>query len=77
MDVPALVNWIVGLVVTVMVPVWGRTAAAISRNGREVAELRGRVTAIEQFHGELSSRSATCTSASEASRRRRTRWPGR
>ena len=53
MDISNLIIWIIGLVVTVMVPVWARTAAAISRNGREVSELRGRLGAIESMHGNL------------------------
>ena len=47
-----LLSWGVS---AVLVPLWLHTAAAIARNGRDVAELRGRVKAIEQFHGELSS----------------------
>lgn len=52
-DIPIgqLLSWGVS---AVLVPLWLHTAAAIARNGRDVAELRGRVTAIEQFHGELS-----------------------
>jgi len=46
------VNWI-GVVVTVMVPVLGGTVAAISRNGREVARLAGRLDAMEKLHGHL------------------------
>ena len=54
MEISDLVLWGLGIAVTVMVPVWARTAAAISRNGREVAELRGRLTAMETMHGSLS-----------------------
>ena len=53
MDISNLIIWIIGLVVTVMVPVWARTAAAISRNGREVSELRGRLDAVEGAHSDL------------------------
>ena len=49
-DVNTLLDW----AAAIMVPIWLHTAAAIARNGRDVAELRGRVKAIEQFHGELS-----------------------
>ena len=53
MELSNLVTWALGLVVVVLSGVWARTAAAISRNGREVAELRGRVDAIEGGQGDV------------------------
>ena len=47
MDLSSIAMWGIGIAVSVMIPVWARTAAAISRNGREVAELRGRIAAME------------------------------
>lgn len=47
MEIGTLVTWIIGMVVAVLSGVWARTVAAISRNSRETAELRGRVDALE------------------------------
>lgn len=47
MEIDTLVTWAIGMVVAVLSGVWARTVAAISRNSRETAELRGRVEAIE------------------------------
>jgi hypothetical protein len=51
LSISTLLGWGIS---AILVPLWLHTAVAISRNGRDVAELRGRVKAIEQFHGELS-----------------------
>ena len=53
MEIDTLFTWVIGVVVTVMVPLWARTAAAISRNGREVSELRGRIVAMESADASL------------------------
>lgn len=53
MELGGLITWALGLVVVALSGAWARTAAAISRNGREVAELRGRLVALEGSTGEL------------------------
>ena len=47
MDIGLIANVITGLLGALLAGAWARTAAAISRNGREVSELRGRISAME------------------------------
>lgn len=53
MEIGTLITWAIGVVVAVLSGVWARTAATIARNGRETAELRGRVDALEAGAGDL------------------------
>ncbi len=53
MELSELITWAIGLVVSAMVAFLGRLSATTSRNGRETAELRGRVDAMEKVHGQL------------------------
>ena len=58
MDIGLIANVITGLLGALLAGAWARTAAAISRNGREVSELRGQIQAMQQTEasvlGELS-----------------------
>ncbi len=54
MELAHLITWAIGLAVTAMMAFLGRLAAASARNGRETAELRGRVDAMERVHSQLS-----------------------
>ena len=55
-----LIEWALGIVVVVLSGAWGRLASKVVKNGEltaaqgeEVAELRGQMAAMREFHGEL------------------------
>ena len=53
MEFSTLIATISTIAVSVLVPLWLQTASAISRNGREVSELRGRIGAMERTDANL------------------------
>ncbi len=54
MEISDLFNWGTNIIILGIVPLLVSMFAAISRNGRETAELRGRIDTIERMHGHLS-----------------------
>ena len=57
MDLASLITWELGIVSTILAGVLGRLAQLTGRNGREVAELRGRVDVLshtlDQLRGQM------------------------